>query len=101
MWNWVRSIICQQLSQELKDQEEEMEANEESIKKHYIETWDSQYRSWMTKTEAKMNFLRSSNENMQTFLMKNASHLPFAASEELKIYNEYGEKVSVFQWSDF
>ena len=51
----------------------------------------------MTKTEAKMNFLRSSNENMQTFLIKNAKHLPFAATDELKIYNEYGEKVSVFQ----
>ncbi|XP_063692929.1 uncharacterized protein LOC134824880 [Bolinopsis microptera] len=90
-------VKVKKLTQELKDQEEEMEVNEESFKKHYVETWDSQYRSWMTKTEAKMNFLRSSNENMQTFLMKNARHLPFAASEELKIYNEYGEKVSVFQ----
>ncbi|KAL5247728.1 hypothetical protein ACHWQZ_G019571 [Mnemiopsis leidyi] len=83
--------------QDLKDQEEEAEAAEESFKKHYVETWDEQYRAWMTKTEAKMNFLRSSNENMQTFLIKNAKHLPFAATDELKIYNEYGEKVSVFQ----
>ena len=83
--------------QDLKDQEEEAEAAEESFKKHYVETWDEQYRAWMTKTEAKMNFLRNSNENMQSFLIKNARHLPFAATDELKIYNEYGEKVSVFQ----
>ena len=44
-----------------------------------------------------MKFLRSSNENMQSFIMTNAKHLPFAATDELKIYDEYGEKVTVFQ----
>lgn len=75
-----------------------MEETEEAIKKHYVDTWDEQYRSWIGKTDKKISFLRSSNENMQTFIMKNARHLPFAATDELKIYNEYGEKVSVFQW---
>jgi len=84
------------VTQELRDKEEEWEENEESIRKHCVETWDEQYRSWITKTETKMKLLRDSNENMQNFIMKNAKHLPFDATDELTIYDEYGEKVTVF-----
>ena len=85
------------LTANLRTLEEESKEAEASIRPHFMDTWDEQYRAWISKTENKMTFLRDSNELMQTFIIKNAKHLPFGATDSLKIFDEYGEKVSVFQ----
>jgi len=86
-----------QLKRDIREKEDEWEENEEAIKDHYAASWDEQYRSWMAKTDYKLNNLRDANRDLQEFIQKHSRQLKNLVMDQggLTVKDEYGEPMPI------